>query len=67
MELYHECMDNNGWVRVLYDVHGGMEKLTLIRKTSLLQLSLPLLNHTSLDADKREEADTRQKKEGGMV
>jgi hypothetical protein len=44
-----------------------MEKLTLIRKTSLLQLSLPLLSHASLDADKWEEADTRQKKEGGMV
>jgi hypothetical protein len=52
MELYHECMDNDGWVRVLYNAHGGMEKLTLIRKTSLLQLSLPLLSHASLDADK---------------
>jgi hypothetical protein len=32
MDLYHECIDNGGWARVLYDVHGGMEKLTIIRK-----------------------------------
>ncbi len=29
-ELYHECVDNDGWARVLYDAHGGLEKLTLI-------------------------------------
>jgi hypothetical protein len=31
LELYHECMDNGGWARVLYDAHWGLEKLTIIR------------------------------------
>jgi hypothetical protein len=31
LELYHECVDNGGWARVLYDARGGLEKLTLIR------------------------------------
>jgi hypothetical protein len=25
LDLYHECMDNGGWVRVLYDAHGGID------------------------------------------
>jgi hypothetical protein len=32
LELYHECVDNGGWARVLYDAHGGLEKLTIIRR-----------------------------------
>jgi hypothetical protein len=31
LELYHKCVENDGWARVLYNVHGGLEKLTLIR------------------------------------
>jgi hypothetical protein len=32
IDLYHRCMDNSGWARVLFDAHGGMEKLTFLRK-----------------------------------
>ncbi len=28
LELYHECMDNNGWVWVLYEAHGRVENLS---------------------------------------
>jgi hypothetical protein len=28
LELYHEGVDNGGWVLMLYQVHGGFEKLT---------------------------------------
>ncbi len=36
--------DSSGWVRVLYDAHGGTEKLTFRRKNPLADLSPPLLN-----------------------
>jgi hypothetical protein len=31
LELYHECVDNGDWARVLYDTRDGLEKLTIIR------------------------------------
>ena len=31
LELYQECVNNNGWARVLYEARGGTEKLTFIR------------------------------------
>jgi hypothetical protein len=32
LDFYHECVDNGGWARVLYDTRDGLEKLTIIRK-----------------------------------
>ncbi len=32
LDLYHECVDSSGWARVLYDIRGGMEKLTIFCK-----------------------------------
>jgi hypothetical protein len=32
LDFYHECVDNGGWVRVLYDARDGLEKLTIIRR-----------------------------------
>jgi hypothetical protein len=32
LEVYHKCVDNGGWARVLYDARGGLEKLTIIHK-----------------------------------
>jgi hypothetical protein len=32
LDFYHECVDNGGWARVLYDTHDGLEKLTIIRR-----------------------------------
>jgi hypothetical protein len=32
LDFYHECMDNGGWARVLYDTRDGLEKLTIIRR-----------------------------------
>ncbi len=31
LKLYHECVDNGGWARVLYDSRDSLEKLTIIR------------------------------------
>ncbi len=28
LELYQKCVDNGVWTRVLYEAHGGIEKLT---------------------------------------
>jgi hypothetical protein len=30
LELFQECMDNGGWVHVLYKVRGGIDKLSFI-------------------------------------
>jgi hypothetical protein len=32
LELYQEYVNDGGWARVLYDAHGGLEKLTIIRR-----------------------------------
>jgi hypothetical protein len=32
LDFYHECVDNGGWARVLYDARDGLEKLTIIRR-----------------------------------
>jgi hypothetical protein len=32
LDFYHECVDNGGWARVLYDMRYGLEKLTIIRR-----------------------------------
>jgi hypothetical protein len=32
LALYQECVDNGVWARVLYEVRGGIEKLTFLRK-----------------------------------
>jgi hypothetical protein len=32
LDLYLECVDSGGWARVLYDVSGGIEKLTILCK-----------------------------------
>jgi hypothetical protein len=32
LELYHMCLNNIGWARVLYDARGSLEKLTIICK-----------------------------------
>jgi hypothetical protein len=32
LDFYHECVDNGGWARVLYDARDGLEKLIIIRK-----------------------------------
>jgi hypothetical protein len=29
LDLYHKCVDNSGWVRVLYMTHGSIVKLPL--------------------------------------
>jgi hypothetical protein len=44
LDLYHQCVDSGGLVRVLYDLHGGMEKRCSSTNSHLLQLRLPLLN-----------------------
>ncbi len=30
LDFYHECVDNGGWARVLYDTRDGLEKLTIV-------------------------------------
>jgi hypothetical protein len=32
LDFYHECVDNGGWARVLFDTRDGLEKLTIIRR-----------------------------------
>jgi hypothetical protein len=44
LDLYHQCVDSGGLVRVLYDVRGGMEKRCSSTNSHLLQLRLLLLN-----------------------
>jgi hypothetical protein len=34
LELYQECVNNGDWTRLLYEMHGGIEKLTFIHKTA---------------------------------
>jgi hypothetical protein len=58
-------VDKDGRVRALYDVHGGMEKLTIIRKI-LLALTVPVLpSHASLDA-RQARGDSYETEREGM-
>ncbi len=51
LDFYHECVDNGGWARVLYDTRDGLEKLIICRiPPRLLLTPLPLLRNASLDA-----------------
>ncbi len=66
LELYHECVDNGDWARVLYDTRDGLEKLTIIRRIR----SMPAPNSAAPPAkrkpgrqasDRRRERDRRRR------
>ncbi len=40
LELFQECVDNGNWMRLLYEMHGGIEKLTFIHKIAA-RLTIP--------------------------
>jgi hypothetical protein len=49
LDLYHKCVDNSGWVRVLYKTHDSFLKLPLTYKFQCLLL-LSSLQPTSMPA-----------------
>jgi hypothetical protein len=53
LELYHECMDNCGWAKVLYKPRGDIETQTFSSKVRLAAsvTTTPDHHHASLDED----------------
>ncbi len=64
LDLYHECVDNGGWVKVLYGARGGMEKFLFIRKiepTPAPTAPAPPLKPGRPASDRRGDRDKRRR------